>query len=80
MTTKPNHTTLDSLNVHQRASVSSFSDEIVEEKMMEMGCLPGVILTIERFAPFGDPMMIKIEGASIALRKEEAKHIQVIVE
>ena len=42
---------------------------------MEMGCLPGESIVVERYAPFGDPMAITVSGYQLSLRKLEASTI-----
>jgi ferrous iron transport protein A len=71
--------TLDLLQKGTKASVQGFEDEVVEEKMLEMGCLPGSILEVERIAPLGDPIIINVSGSNLALRKDEARHIRITV-
>jgi ferrous iron transport protein A len=44
-------------------------------KLMEMGCLPGEVVEVERFAPLGDPMAIRVAGYQLCLRKNEASVI-----
>ncbi len=44
-------------------------------KLMEMGCLPGESIVVERIAPLGDPMAITVSGYSLSLRKHEASTI-----
>jgi len=44
-------------------------------KLMEMGCLPGEIVEVERFAPLGDPIAIRVAGYQLCLRKSEASVI-----
>lgn len=44
-----------------------------------MGILPDTIVEVEKAAPLGDPIRIKIEGHSIALRKDEAQYVIVKV-
>ena len=39
---------------------------------MEMGCLPGEEVRIERIAPLGDPIAINVAGYQLSLRKREA--------
>jgi Fe2+ transport system protein FeoA len=39
--------------------------------------LPGEKITIERIAPFGDPMIISIDDTFISLRKDDAQKIRV---
>jgi DtxR family Mn-dependent transcriptional regulator len=46
-------------------------------RMMDLGILPGTMIDVEMTSPSGDPTAYKIRGALIALRKEQAKLIQV---
>ena len=46
-------------------------------KLMEMGCLPGEKVSIERRAPLGDPIAISISGYLLSVRKDEADTIMV---
>ena len=71
--------TLDLLQKGTKASVQGFEDEIVEEKMLEMGCLPGSIVELEKIAPLGDPIIINISDGNLALRKDEARHIRILL-
>jgi Fe2+ transport system protein FeoA len=40
-----------------------------------MGIVPGAELEMERYAPLGDPVEIKLKGYHLSLRKEEADNI-----
>ena len=44
-------------------------------KLMEMGCLPGEEIIVERIAPLGDPIAINVAGYQLSLRKREASTI-----
>lgn len=46
-------------------------------RMVEMGVTPGTIVEVERVAPLGDPIDVKIKGYHLSLRKEEAKDVRV---
>ena len=43
--------------------------------LREMGLINGIPVKLERRAPLGYPVEIKIQGFSLALRKEEAQSI-----
>jgi ferrous iron transport protein A len=60
------------LKVGQQGTIHHFNDEIIALKLMEMGCLPGEMVTLERLAPMGDPIAISVAGYSLSLRKSEA--------
>lgn len=68
---------LSELKLGKQAVIDSFSDKELALKLMEMGCLPGEKLHIERKAPFGDPIAISISGYLLSMRKSEAKTILV---
>lgn len=47
----------------------------VRRRIMDMGLVPGVELEMERYAPLGDPVEIKIKGYHLSLRMEEAEYV-----
>ena len=49
-------------------------------KLMEMGCLPGERVKVEKIAPLGDPISIRVSGYLLSLRKDEAEVILVEIE
>jgi len=49
----------------------------VNKRVMDMGMLPGVIVSVVRVAPLGDPIDIKLKGFHLSLRKREAGNICV---
>lgn len=42
-----------------------------------MGCIPGETISVEKIAPFGDPISIKVSGYTLSLRLNEAEMILV---
>jgi ferrous iron transport protein A len=58
------------------AEVSSVACEM-RRRLLDFGLTPGTVIQMERIAPFGDPMQIKIRGCRLALRKREAATIKV---
>lgn len=57
--------------------INSFIKNDIFLKLMEMGCLPGEIISIEKIAPLGDPISIKVAGYFLSLRLNEAETILV---
>ena len=51
----------------------------VYRRILDMGVVSGTELRVERVAPLGDPIQIKVKGYHLTLRKEEAANIQVEV-
>lgn len=46
-------------------------------RLLDLGLLPGTLVTAELRSPSGDPTAYRIRGATIALRAEQAKQIRV---
>ena len=44
---------------------------------MDLGILPGTVLTAEMRSPLGDPVGYRVRGALIALRKSQARDITI---
>jgi ferrous iron transport protein A len=59
----------------QTGIIKEFTDLEMSVKLMEMGCLPGESIVVERLAPLGDPMAIRVSGYQLTLRKKEASTI-----
>jgi ferrous iron transport protein A len=59
----------------QSGIIKEFTDLEMSVKLMEMGCLPGESIVVERLAPLGDPMAIRVSGYQLTLRKKEASTI-----
>lgn len=70
--------TLADLKKGEEAVIESFSDEEMSLKLMEMGCLPGERVRVERIAPFGDPIAISVSGYMLSMRKDEAATINIV--
>ena len=49
--------------------------EDVATRLMELGFLPGSVVTAARSAPGGDPRVFRVDGSEIALRKETAANL-----
>lgn len=46
-------------------------------KLLSMGLTPGVEFRVVRVAPLGDPVELRVRGASVSLRKDEASALLV---
>lgn len=46
-------------------------------KLLAMGLTPGVMITVIRVAPLGDPVQVKLRGYTLSLRKKECQQIEV---
>ena len=47
------------------------------KKFADLGIVKGTKLVLERIAPLGDPIEVKVKGYSLSFRKEEAVNITV---
>ena len=54
-------------------------DRMTRRRIMDMGVVPGAELSVERIAPLGDPIAVRIKGYNLSLRREEASNINVEV-
>ncbi|MBT9160163.1 MAG: FeoA family protein [Dehalococcoidia bacterium] len=52
----------------------------IRRRLLDMGLVSGSDIVMERVAPLGDPIEIKVKGYNLSLRKEEASGIQVEVD
>jgi ferrous iron transport protein A len=44
-------------------------------RLMELGFLPGHLITRAHAAPGGDPRVFQVDGSEVALRRETAMHL-----
>lgn len=62
----------------ETGQISSFTDEKLALKLLDMGCLPGTEVQLKFTAPLGDPLCISIDGYRLSLRKAEAATISLV--
>lgn len=79
MTTKAlKERTLKDLKPGEKAKVVKVSGEgFIRRRILDMGIIPGAELKMERYAPLGNPIEIKLKGYHLSLRIEEAANIIV---
>jgi Fe2+ transport system protein FeoA len=51
----------------------------IRRRLVDIGVVSGTEVEVERVAPLGDPIEIKLKGFHLSLRKEDAAKIQVEV-
>jgi Fe2+ transport system protein FeoA len=70
--------TLDSLEPNVTATVVRLTAEGAERRrMLDLGILPGTKIEVEMESPLGDPTAYRVRDAVIALRREQARTIEV---
>ena len=73
-------TPLHLLRPGQRATIARINGaRALRRRFIEMGIVKGETILIERHAPLGDPIEYLVKGYHLALRKEEATQIEVIL-
>ena len=68
---------LSEVKIGSTVKILSFEKDEIILKLMEMGCLPGELITVEKKAPWGDPISISVAGYQLSLRLDEAEKIIV---
>ena len=70
--------TLQELKVGESAVITTLGGEgALRQHMLDMGLLPGEVVTLKQFAPMGDPMEVTIRGYELTLRLADAAKISV---
>ncbi len=71
-------TTLSKMSPGDKAAIVKIGGQgSIRRRLLDMGATAGAIVEIERVAPLGDPIAVKIKGYHLTLRKEEAERITV---
>ncbi len=68
---------LSTIKAGQQVRILSFENNDLFLKLMEMGCVPGELIRVDKIAPLGDPISISVSGYSLSLRLNEASNIFV---
>lgn len=70
--------TLKDLEIGESARIDEVGGEgALRQHFLDMGVIPGADVTLEKFAPMGDPMELRIHGYQLTLRLDDAKRIIV---
>ncbi len=70
--------TLDKLPVGKPARVLALNAEgALRRRLLDMGITPRTEIRIQKTAPMGDPLELKLRGYSLSLRKQDAASIDV---
>lgn len=71
--------TLKDMAVGETGTVAGYTKGVsaYREKLLAMGLTRGTEILVERIAPMGDPVEIRMRGFSLSLRKDEASALLV---
>jgi len=71
--------TLDQLKIGEQGILQGYSgDGELQGRLKELGLVRGTLLLMERYAPLGDPVEIRVRGYHLAIRKKDAAQIRVL--
>ena len=72
---------LSEMKVGERGRISKVGGSgQVHRRILDMGVIPPATVEVERIAPMGDPIWIKLRGYQLSLRKEEAANVHMEVD
>jgi ferrous iron transport protein A len=70
--------TLDQLKTGQTAVITAVKGEgALRLRLLDMGLIPRTKVTLQKTAPMGDPLEIRIRGYELTLRIADAKNIEI---
>ena len=70
--------TLDQLSIGASAVITAVGgDGALRCRLLDMGLIPRTRVTLQKVAPMGDPIEIRVRGYELTLRVEGAKKIEV---
>lgn len=49
-------------------------------RLLDMGLIPKTLVTMQKVAPLGDPIEIRLRGYELTLRKDDAEKIEITPE
>lgn len=70
--------TLRELEIGKSARITAVGGEgALRQHFLDMGVIPGAVVTLEKYAPMGDPMELRLQGYELTLRLADAEQIEV---
>lgn len=70
--------TICDLEIGQSAVISAVGGEVaLRQHFLDMGLIPGIEVTLIKYAPMGDPMELMVSGYSLTLRLADAARIDI---
>ncbi len=70
--------TLNELGIGESAIIVRVGGEgALRQHFLDMGVIPGEIVTLVQYAPMGDPMELRIHGYELTLRMADAEKIEI---
>ena len=71
--------TLDELSVGHSGVITAVGGEgILRCRLLDMGLIPNTRVTVQKIAPMGDPMEIRLRSYELTLRMDDAAQIEIL--
>lgn len=78
MLTEAIQMTLDELKIGGSAVITAVGGEgALRCRLLDMGLIPRTKVTLQKTAPLGDPIQIRVRGYELTLRLEDARNIEI---
>ena len=73
--------TLKELPVGQSGMITAVGGEgVLRCRLLDVGLIPNTKVTVQKIAPMGDPMEIRLRGYELTLRLDDAAQIEILPE
>ena len=70
--------TINDLSIGQCGIVTEVGGEgALRLRFLDMGLIPGTRVTLQKVAPMGDPIQIRLRGYELTIRREDAMQIEL---
>lgn len=70
--------TIGDLQIGEKGTIISVGGEgALRLRLLDMGLIPGTVVQLQKVAPMGDPIQIRVRGYELTIRKEDAKMIDI---
>lgn len=70
--------TLDQLPIGKSAHIKTVGGEgALRCRLLDMGLTPKTVVSVQKVAPMGDPIELRLRGYELTLRLEDAQKIKV---
>ena len=73
--------TVKELGVGKSGVITAVGGEgVLRCRLLDMGLIPNTKVTVQKIAPMGDPMEIRLRGYELTLRLDDAAKIDILPE
>ena len=68
--------TINDLKIGQEGTIATVGGEgPLRLRFLDMGLIPGTRVSLQKVAPMGDPIQIRLRGYELTIRREDAAQI-----